>query len=59
MLIVEGAREEKEEYTLEMAVTLARKFVAEGSSTSAAAKEAAEITGIKKGDIYKEILKEE
>lgn len=59
VLIVEGAREEKEEYTLEMAVALARKFVAEGSSTSAAAKEAAEITGIKKGDIYKEILKEE
>ena len=56
VLIVEGAKEEKEEYTLEMAVAMAKKIVADGSSTSAAAKEVAEITGIKKGDIYKAIL---
>ncbi len=58
VLIVEGATEEKTEYTPEEAVALAKKFVDEGKSTSAAAKEAAEITGVKKGDIYKCILKE-
>ena len=58
VLIVEGATEEKTEYTPEEAVALAKKFVDEGKSTSAAAKEAAEITGVKKGDIYKRILKE-
>ncbi len=58
VLIVEGASVEKTEYTLEEAVALAKKFIAEGKSTSAAAKEAAEITGVKKGDIYKCILRE-
>ena len=58
VLIIEGATKEETEYTLEEAVILAKKFVAEGKSTSAAAKEAAEITGLKKGDIYKCILKE-
>lgn len=59
VLIVEGAKEEIQVYTAEEAVALAKKFVAEGKSTSAAAKEASEITGIKKGDIYKSILKED
>ncbi len=56
VLIVEGAKEETHVYSLEDAVLLAKKLTDEGKSTSAAAKEAAEITGIKKGDIYKEIL---
>ena len=59
VLIVEGKKEEAVVYTADEAVALAKKFVAEGKSTSAAAKEASEITGIKKGDIYKNILKED
>ncbi len=59
VLIVEGAKAEVLVYTAEEAVALAKKFVAEGKSTSAAAKEASEITGLKKGDIYKSILKED
>lgn len=57
VLIICG-KEEKEEvtYTLEEAVNLAKKLVSEGASTSSAAKEAAEITGIKKGDIYKGLI---
>ena len=57
VLIIKGADPEKEEYTLEDAVKIAQKLVNEGQSTSGAAKQAAEITGIKKGDIYKAILK--
>lgn len=58
VLILEGAEDVKEEYTLEDAVTLARKLVAEGLSTSMAAKQAAKETGLKKGDIYKVISEE-
>lgn len=58
VLIVEGAKEEKVEYSLESALALANKLISEGRSTSSAAKEAAEITGLKKGDIYKAILAE-
>lgn len=57
VLIIEGAKEESVSYTLEDAVKLALSLSANGASTSAAAKEAAEITGIKKSDIYKEMLK--
>lgn len=56
VLIIKGCEEEKREYTLDDALEIAKKIVSEGGSTSAAAKEAAEITGIKKGDIYKAIL---
>ena len=56
VLIVEGAKEEVNNYTLQDAIKLAERFVKEGLSTSAAAKEAAQITGIKKSDIYKHIL---
>lgn len=56
VLIIKGAEKIKEEYTLEDAVAIANKLVAEGQSTSGAAKQAAELTGIKKGDIYKAIL---
>ena len=34
----------------------AKKLTEEGKSTSSAAKEAAEISGIKKGDIYKALI---
>ena len=53
VLILAGATEEKRVYSLEEAVTLAKEFCEKGESASFAAKKAAEITGIKKGDIYK------
>ena len=56
VLIVSGAEEIKETYTLSDAVELAKGLLERGESASVAAKEAAKITGIKKGDIYKEIL---
>lgn len=56
VLIIEGAKEETQTYTLEDAVAIAQKFVQEGQSTSFAAKESAKITGIKKSDIYKMLL---
>lgn len=56
VLIIEGAKQEKKTFTLEDAVKIAKDLIKEGKSTSSAAKEAAETTGIKKGDIYREIL---
>ena len=56
VLIIEGASEEKQIYTLEDAVTLAKKLLDEGMSASFAAKEAAQVTGVKKSDIYKQML---
>lgn len=56
VLIIAGAGEEIREYTLDEAAEIARKLLHEGKSSSVAAKEAAELTGIKKGDIYKAIL---
>ncbi len=56
VLIIDGAKGEEITYTIEQAVNLAKDLMAEGKSTSFAAKSAAEITGIKKGDIYKSIL---
>ena len=58
MLIIEGRRTEEKTYTEDDAVKLAERLIADGASTSAAAKEAAAVTGIKKGDIYKRILGE-
>ena len=56
VLIVNGAREEQTIYSLEDALKIASRLIDEGQSTSAAAKEAANITGHKKGDIYKSLL---
>ncbi len=56
VLIVAGKSEEVKEYTLDDAVIIAKRLILEGQSTSAAAKEASAVTGIKKGDIYKLIL---
>ena len=57
VLIIEGKKEEESEnYTTEDAVRLAKRLLDEGKSTSLAAKEAAEVTGIKKGDIYKALI---
>ena len=56
VLIVNGAEEATSVYNLEDAVKIAKKLIKEGQSTSAAAKEAANITGLKKGEIYKSLL---
>lgn len=56
VLIISGAKEEEKIFTLEDAVSIAQNLLSEGKSTSTAAKEAAEITGMKKGDIYKSLL---
>lgn len=58
VIIVTGKPEEREkEYTLQDAVTLAEGLMKNGESASSAAKEAANITGIKKGDIYRGLIK--
>ncbi len=60
VLIVSGKTEsEEEEVTLADAVALAKVYIAEGLGISMAAKKAAKETGIKKGDIYKELQEEE
>lgn len=58
VLIVEGKQKEAEKvYTIEEAVTLAKSLIESGLSASAAAKEAASVTGLKKGEIYSQMLK--
>ena len=56
VLIIRGAEPEKTEYTLEDAVEIAKKLINSGTPISAASKEAASLTGLKKGDIYKAVL---
>lgn len=57
VIIVRGkSQEEAHKYTLAEAVQLAQKLIEKGESASFAAKEAAAVTGIKKGDIYKGLL---
>lgn len=57
VLILEGAGETvKEEYTLLDAVTLAKKLIDEGTKPTQAAKDAAAVTGVKKNDIYRELI---
>ena len=57
VLIIEGAKiDESTANTLEDAVELAKKRIESGMSASFAAKEAAEITGFKKGQIYKALI---
>ncbi len=56
VLIIEGKAEESREYTLDDALEIAKNIMNAGSAISAAAKEAAGVTGIKKGDIYKALL---
>ena len=57
VLVLEGAKEEiKKEYTLEEAVEIAKSLIDEGRKATDAAKEAANITGLKKNDIYRELM---
>ena len=57
VLIIDGYDDSMDsEYSFEDAVKLARQYVKEGNSASAAAKMAAADTGLKKGEIYKQLL---
>lgn len=57
VLVLEGdTATKKEEYTLEDAVVVAQSLVAEGERPTDAAKKAASLTGLKKNDIYRELI---
>ena len=59
VLIVEGKpASDAPALTLEEAQALAKDYVAEGLSASAAAKQAAQETGFKKAELYKALLEE-
>lgn len=60
VLVIEGApREQKAEMAIDEAVVYARSLCAEGSTASDAAKTAAKISGIKKGEIYRNLIASE
>lgn len=58
VLVIKGAEPEKTEdnMTIEQAIECARHSVESGMSVSEAAKQAAKLSGYKKGDIYKALL---
>jgi len=56
VLVIEGKKDEEKVYTLEEAVEIAKNYIKEGQSPSFAAKSAANLTKIKKGDIYKSLI---
>jgi len=56
VLVIEGKKDEEKVYTLEEAVEIAKNYIKEGQSPSFAAKSAANLTKIKKGDIYKFLI---
>ncbi|HWP52310.1 MAG TPA: 16S rRNA (cytidine(1402)-2'-O)-methyltransferase [Clostridia bacterium] len=59
VLVVEGAPDIAiPEATIDQAVALARAFMADGLSTSSASKQAAQQTGCKKSDIYRQLAHE-
>ena len=60
VLVIHGAQEQKndDKMTLEDAVKLAKKSAENGLSLSEAAKQAAKISGFRKGEIYKNLLGE-
>lgn len=57
VIILAGAKEQKQqEYSLTEAISLAKEFAEKGDSASSAAKKAADLTGFKKGEIYKNLF---
>lgn len=57
VIIVAGSKGEGEKaFTLAQAIELARELTEQGMSASSAAREAAQTTGIKKGDIYRGLV---
>ena len=57
VLVIKGreVKDNAEEYSFEEAVDIAKEFMEKGESASSAAKQAANETGYKKSEIYKEI----
>lgn len=60
VLVIAGAQAPapQEEYTLEDAAELAKERMEQGLSAADAAREAAKLTGLRKGDIYRALLEE-
>lgn len=59
VLVIEGAKEQpEEEMSLEQAVKLARELIQQGHSASEAAKQAAQLSGKKKGELYRLLMEE-
>ncbi len=58
VLVVEGKEKVENEYTVQDAIILAKKYIDEGMGASMAAKLAAKETSLKKGDIYKALTEE-
>ncbi|MCR4563449.1 MAG: 16S rRNA (cytidine(1402)-2'-O)-methyltransferase [Clostridiales bacterium] len=56
VIVIEGKPEEKKTVSLEEAVEMAKQLRENGVPVSDAAKTAAKKTGLKKGDIYKELI---
>lgn len=57
VLILEGkTATDEQQYTIADAVEIARKLIKSGTKPSDASKEAAKITGVRKNDIYKELI---
>lgn len=59
VLVIAGKDKTEETYTEDDAFSIAYSMVKDGASVSQAAKEAAQITGVKKGLIYKELIERE
>lgn len=59
VLVIEGAKEQpEEEMSLEQAVELAQQLIRQGHSASEAAKQAAQLSGKKKGELYRLLMEE-
>lgn len=57
VLVLEGKKaEDSPQYSLQQATDIAKRLVEKGSKPSEAAKEAASVTGLKKNDIYRELI---
>lgn len=56
VVIVDGKKIEEKEISFDKAIDEAKRLMADGMSTNAAAKEVAKITSFKKNDIYKALL---
>lgn len=57
VIIMSGAEKCAEQYTLEEAVKICERLILKGESKTAAAKQAAALTGFKKSDIYNSVVK--
>ncbi len=57
VLVIEGEKKENKIYPLDQGILIAKNFLKTHITISDAAKRASKITGIKKSDIYKELIK--